>query len=157
MPIVRTYGCGQCGHFMEITLTMDQADDDPPECPHCAAQTQQEFKPIAIGGSVTGKAHKLAETIASEDYGVADFNISSQREGDVTKHRLKDQGNAMQQATASSWGAPRDVLETAVQIGRATRMSSGGYSGVDMLQKMLQDGTQPDLIEQSKKRSMKVW
>ena len=157
MPVVRTYGCQSCGTFIEVTLTMEQVDEPPPDCPKCAAiPMQQEFKPIAIGGSVAARAHKLAETIAHEDYGVADMQTAS-RQGDVTKHRLKDQGNAMQQAQVSTWGASGGLMDTAIAIGRQTRMASGGYSGVDTLHRMLKDVTQADLIEVSKQRSMKVW
>lgn len=157
MPIVRTYGCGDCGRFIEVTLSLEQADDPAPECPHCsAASMQQEFKPIAIGGSTVGKAVKLAETIAAEDYGVADMTHDT-RQGGVPKVRYKDQGNTLQQQQRSQWGAPGVALETAISLGRQTRMANGGYSGVDALQKMLKDGTQPDLIALSKQRSMKVW
>jgi hypothetical protein len=156
LPIVRTYGCEQCGHFTELTLTMDQVDDPPPFCPHCAQQTVQEFRPVAIGGSTAGKAVRLAETIAAEDYGVADMQHDT-RHGGTPKVRYKDQGNAMQQAQVSSWGASGSMLATAMEAGRAARIANGGFSGVDTLQKMLKDGTQPDLIEASKRRSMKVW
>lgn len=137
-------------------LTMAQADDPPPECPRCASATRQEFKPFAIGGSTVGKAVALAETIAHEDYGVADMTHDT-RHGGKPKVRYKDQGNDMQVAQKSSWGASGEVLSQAIALGRQTRMANGGYSGVDTLQKMLKDGTQPDLIEVSKRRSMRVW
>jgi putative FmdB family regulatory protein len=157
MPIVRTFGCNDCGHFIEVTLTMEQVDDPPPECPHCTGdRMQQEFKPIAIGGSTVGKAVKLAETIAAEDYGVADMQHDTRR-GGTPKVRYKDQGNTLQQQQLSSWGAPGNVLSEAIAMGRQTRLANGGYSGVDTLQKMLKDGTQPDLIENSKRRAMRVW
>jgi putative FmdB family regulatory protein len=157
MPIVRTFGCGACGHFLEVTLTMEQADDQPPECPHCAARPmQQEFKPFAIGGSTVSKAVKLAETIAHEDYGVADMQHDTRR-GGIPKVRYKDQGNTLQQQQLSSWGAPGNVLSEAMTLGRQTRMANGGYSGVDTLQAMLKSGEQPDLIEASKKRMMRVY
>jgi hypothetical protein len=156
MPIVRTYGCGDCGHFMEITLTMEQVDDPPPNCPRCATVTQQQFKPIAIGGSTVGKAVKLAETIAAEDYGVADMQHDT-RHGGTPKVRYKDQGNTLQQSQMSSWGASGNVMSEALALGRQTRMANGGYSGVDTLQAMLKSGEQPDLIEASKRRAMKVW
>lgn len=156
MPIVRTYGCGDCGHFLEVTLTMEQVDDPPPDCPRCAARTQQEFKPVAIGGSVVGKAVKLAETIAHEDYGVADMQHDT-RHGGTPKVRYKDQGNSLQQQQMSTWGAPGGTLDAAISLGRQTRMANGGFSGVDTLQAMLKSGEQPDLIEASKRRAMKVW
>ena len=157
MPIVRTYGCGDCGRFIEVTLTMEQVDDPPPDCPHCATVSmQQQFKPIAIGGSIVGKAVKLAETIAHEDYGVADMHHDT-RQGGTPKVRYKDQGTSMQQAAISSWGAPGSALQTAMALGRQTRIASGGYSGVDTLHAMLKSGQQPDLIEASKRRAMKVW
>jgi putative FmdB family regulatory protein len=154
MPIVRTYGCNDCGNFIEVTLTLEQADDPPPECPHCAAASmQQEFKPFAIGGSTVGKAVQLAETIAAEDYGVADMQHDTRR-GGTPKVRYKDQGNPAQ---TSAWGATGEVLQQAMALGRQTRMANGGFSGVDTLQKMLKSGEQPDLIEASKKRAMRVW
>jgi hypothetical protein len=136
---------------------MEQVDDAPPECPHCASMPmQQEFKPFAIGGSTVGKAVKLAETIAAEDYGVADMQHDT-RHGSTPKVRYKDQGNALQQQQISSWGAPGNVLSEAIALGRQTRMANGGFSGVDTLQAMLKSGEQPDLIEASKRRAMKVW
>ncbi|HEY2530266.1 MAG TPA: zinc ribbon domain-containing protein [Xanthobacteraceae bacterium] len=157
MPIVRTYGCEDCGHFFEIWLTLEQADDPPPDCPHCVARPmRQEFKPVAIGGSIVGKAVRMAETIAAEDYGVADMQHDT-RYGGTPKVRYKDQGNDMQQAQVSSWGAPGNVLSEAIALGRQTRLANGGYSGVDTLQAMLKSGEQPDLIEASKRRAMRVW
>jgi hypothetical protein len=157
MPIVRTYGCGECGRFLEVMLTLEQADDPPPDCPHCAAAPmRQEFKPIAIGGSTHARAVKLAETIAHEDYGVADMQVDG-RQGGVPKVRYKDQGTPLQQSQISSWGADGSAIQTALALGRQTRMANGGYSGVDTLQAMLKSGAQPDLIEASKRRAMKVW
>ena len=157
MPIVRTYGCGTCGHFMDLTLTMEQVDEEPPVCPRCAqTQMAQEFKPVAIGGSTVGKAAKLAETIAAEDYGVADMQHDTRR-GGTPKVRYKDQGTPLQQQQMSSWGATGNVLQEAMALGRRTRMANGGFSGVDTLQQMLKSGEQPDLIEASKKRAMRVW
>ena len=40
-------------------------------------------------------------------------------------------------------------------IGRETRIKHG--NGLDVLQGALKSGAQPDLIEASKRRSMKVW
>lgn len=155
MPIVRTFGCERCGHFLEVTLTMEQCDDPPPECPRCniVSPMQQEFRPFAIGGSTVGKAVKLAETIANEDYGVADMQHDT-REGGVPKVRYKDQGTPAQ---ASTWGAAGAMLDQAVSLGRQARMANGGLNGVDILQRALKSGEQPDLIEASKKRAMRIW
>jgi hypothetical protein len=136
---------------------MEQVDDAPPQCPQCARQEMaQEFKPVAIGGSTVGKAVRLAETIAAEDYGVADMQHDTRR-GGTPKVRYKDQGTPLQQQQMSTWGSPGNMLSEAVAIGRQTRMANGGYSGVDTLQAMLKSGEQPDLIEASKRRAMRVW
>ena len=160
MPIVRTYGCENCGYVMDVTLTMDQVDDAPPDCPRCIVAydgfkepMQQEFKPIAIGGSNVARANKLTEDILANDYGVANLQRDN-REGSTPKVRYRDQGNPAQ---TSTWGATGAMLEQAVSMGRQTRMANGGLSGVDTLQAMLKSGQQVDLIEASKKRSMKVW
>ena len=41
MPIVRTYACPECNHYMRVTLSMEQADDPPPDCPRCNAYDLQ--------------------------------------------------------------------------------------------------------------------
>ena len=150
MPIVRTFACPSCNHFMRVTLAYDQADDPPPECPRCASDTQQQFVPFAIGGSAQTKANKLAEDIIERDYGVA--NIERDRhEGAAPKVRLKDQSPAQ----ASSWGAANAALQAAVDAGRENRLRYG--SGLDVLQANLKSGVEVDLIEASKRRSPRIW
>jgi hypothetical protein len=131
---------------------MDQVDDPPPDCPRCAHMTVQEFKPFAIGGSTKVRAADLALTIAHEDYGAADISVDHRRDS-VPKVRFRDQGTPAQ---ASQWGATGGMLEQAIAIGRQTRRERGG-DGLDVLQHALRTGEQPDLIEASKKRSMRVW
>ena len=150
MPIVRTYACPDCGHFLDVTLTLEQADDPPPDCPHCAEPSmRQEFKPIAIGGSDAGKAHKLAETIAEQDYGVAD--ISSRGFGEAAKVRYKETRTAQ----PSTWGATAEMLNTAIASGRQLRQAGHG-TGMDVLQGALKSGAQPDLIKLSKQKLLRA-
>lgn len=148
--ILRTYGCESCNHMMTVELRSDQWDAEPPECPRCASATYQEFAPPAIGGSVRGRATKLAEDIAANDYGVADFKAEGRPEG---RAQVRYQGGS--QEPASSWGIHSEALATAVSLGRDTRLKYG--SGLDVLQTSLKNGTQPDLIEASKRRSIRVW
>lgn len=172
MPIVRTFMCGECGHHLQVTLSMDQWDSPPPECPECARHPMDiDFRPIALGGSTKARAAALAEKIAAEDYHVADMQIDG-RDGGKPNVRYKDiNPNTLGQASTelmqtlkkasnvartSNWGATNEALQTAITLGRQTRMQYGG-NGLDMLQRALKDGVQPDLIEQSKKRAMKVW
>ena len=150
MPIVRTFACPECAHMMDVTLTMDQVDDGPPECPRCNGQTQQEFKPVAIGGSSAAKAHKIAEQIAEEDYGVAD--LKSRGEGERAKVRYKDQTKSY---PSSAWTASQEALQAAAANGRHTRIHYG--DGLDVLRSALKDGSQPDLIAASKRRAMRVF
>jgi hypothetical protein len=152
MPIVRTYGCSECNHMMEVVLSSDQWDCEPPECPACAQrQMRQEFKPPAIVGSNRARAVAIAEDIAANDYNVADIKGAT-REGDVAKVRYKDQGNTL----PSAWSTQAaQMLESAIAVGRQTRLKHG--NGLDVLQSALKSGAQPDLIEQSKKRAIKIW
>lgn len=152
IPIVRTYGCSVCGHIEDVTLSYEQADDPPPPCSYCASATAQEFKPVALGGSIKVRAADLALTIAHEDYGVADIQIDHRRDS-VPKVRYKDQSSPAQRST---WGAAGAMMEQAVALGRETRLKHGG-SGLDILQANLRSGAQPDLIEISKKRAMRIW
>lgn len=147
--ILRTYACETCGHMVEVELRQEQWNVEPPTCPMCAQQTHQEFVPPAIGGSHRARATKLAETIAAEDYGVADMQRDN-REGGRPKVRFKDDNRP-----PSTWGAQQAALEQAVALGRESRLKYG--SGLEILQHNLKTGVQPDLIELSKRRSAKVW
>jgi putative FmdB family regulatory protein len=152
MPIVRTYACEDCNHLMDVVLSMDQVDDPPPPCPMCAQRPmRQEFKPIAIGGSVSSRAHAIAEDIAANDYHVGDMDVG-RKMGDVTKVRYKDQNSHV---PASTWTAAQETLEHAVAVGRQSRLKYG--SGLDVLQSNLKSGAEPDLIENSKRRMIKLW
>ena len=144
MPIVRTYACPDCGHFLEVTLAMADWDAPPPECPRCAVQTRQEFTPVAIGGSHRARAVKIAEEIAAKDYNVADMNVEGY-EGVRNKVRYKDQTSR----NAGNWGAGGAALQNALALGRKTRLEHG--SGLDVIK------TMPDLIQESKKRSARIW
>lgn len=164
MPIVRTYGCPDCGQFLEVTLTMEQWDAPPPECPNCQViDMRQQFKPVGIVGSNAARARALAEDIAAQDYNVADLQFRKDREvAQATPHRLKDETpQSVASSAGSNWGVTPDALAQAVALGREVRLNHGG-SGLDMLQKALKDGSQPDLIEVSKRRmreggSIKIW
>lgn len=151
--IRRTYMCPECAHRMEMILTADEWNSPPPSCEMCdARQMHQEFKPPAIGGSVRARAGKIAEDIVANDYNVANFQ-SDRRQGGVGKVRYKDQTLNLPQASWQAAEGHRSMLETAISIGKANR----GRDGLNILQKNLASGVQPDLIEQSKRRSIKVW
>lgn len=150
MPIVRTYACEQCNHFIEVTLSAEQWEEAPPDCPACAARAmQQQFRPVAITGSPSARARAIAQDIAANDYHVADTTMEDARkEGDVPKTRYKD--------PPTTWsGVNQATLEQAIANGRHTRMNFG--SGLDILQSNLKSGAEPDLIANSKRRAMRVW
>ena len=151
--IRRTYMCPECAHRMEVTLTPEQWDQPPPSCEACdARQMNQEFHPPAIGGSVRARAAKITEDIITRDYNVANFQ-SDRRVGGSPKVTYRDQTMTLPTAQWQGAGAHRSMLETAIGIGKANR----GRDGIDILQRNLREGVQPDLIEQSKRRSIKVW
>jgi hypothetical protein len=131
---------------------MEQWDSPPPDCPACAErQMQQEFKPVAIGGSISARANAAAEDIAANDYHVAD--MTREREG-IPKVRYKDQIAAS--VPPSTWGGvPHATLEAAIASGRQMRLQFG--SGLDVLQSNIRNGIEPDLIANSKRISTKVW
>lgn len=148
--ILRTYACDACGHSMTVELRAEQWDQGPPDCPVCAQITAQAFKPPAIGGSARSRAVDLALDIAEKDYGVADIQADG-REGGKPKVRYKDD----MANPPSTWGAQSAALAQAVALGRENRLRYG--SGLDVLQQNLKSGVQPDLIEQSKRRSPRIW
>jgi hypothetical protein len=150
--ILRTYICEDCGHTLEVQLTADQWNIEPPDCGYCAAAPMaQEFKPFGIGGSVRAKATALAETIASEDYNVADLQSPS-RAGRAVRYK-----DTTADVLPSNWtgNSAQGALETAVALGRETRLRHG--NGLDVLQSALKSGAQRDLIADSRRRSIKVW
>lgn len=151
MPIVRTYACEACNHFLEVTLTANEWEAPAPECPECQARAmRQEFKPVAIAGSASAKAHAIAENIAATDYHVADMQ-NDRKEGVAPKVRYKEQTPS----TPSTWGTADAAMAQAMAVGRQTRLEFG--SGLDVLQANLKSGVEPDLIENSKRRAMKIW
>lgn len=153
MPIIRTFQCSDCFNRVELTLSADQWDDPPPVCPFCAQHPmQQEFKPFAIGGSPSARAHAIAEDIAGTDYHVADMQREHRPEG-TPKVRYKDAVTAP--AQASTWGAATEAIQTAMVYGRQTRLQHG--SGLDILQANIKSGKEPDLIAMSKKRSIRIY
>ena len=154
MPIMRTYMCGECSHRMEVVLPADQWDAPPPSCDSCDARMGQEFHPPAIGGSVSYRAHRVVEDIIAKDYQVADVKFDN-REGGVPKVRYKDQSPTQLQST---WGGQiNEALQTAVSIGKQNRRENGGFDGLDILKKSLDSGAQPDLIQASRRRAIRVW
>lgn len=151
MPIVRSYMCGDCGHYLTVTLNADQWNAPAPYCPVCEARSMaQEFKPVAIGGSVRAKAEKITEDILEKDYHVADIE-RDHREQSRPKVRYADASRT----NASGWSASPEALQGAISMGRKTRLQHG--TGLDILQANLKSGAEPDLIELSKRRAMKVW
>jgi len=138
--------------MIEVVLSSDQWDCEPPECPACRArQMQQEFKPPAITGSPRSRAAAIAEDIAANDYHVADIQTDG-KEGSRAKVRYKDQTNMLPSGFSAQ---AAQMLESAIAIGRDTRLKHG--NGLDVLQANLKSGAQPDLIEQSKKRAIRIW
>ena len=150
--ILRTYMCEFCGHRLEVELSADQWDIEAPDCPNCAEHEQmgQEFKPPAIGGSTYAQAARIAETIASEDYNVADIQSPSRSGREV---RYRDQGaEAIPQST---WAAASGQLQQAMALGRQTRLQHG--DGLDVLKGALKSGAQRDLLADAKRRSFRVY
>lgn len=173
MPIVRTFMCPACGHRLQATLSMEQWDEPPPECPQCIQEPMDiDFRPIALGGSLRAKAARVAETIAAEDYDVADMQMDS-RQGGKPKVRYKEPKELKELAAKvarearlsatdnrhapSNWAAAQETLLQAVAVGRQTRMMSGGKSGLDILQANIKSGVEPDKIANSKKLSARIW
>ena len=115
---------------------------------------QQEFRPPAIGGSVSMKAHAIAEDIIANDYRVANVKFDN-RLGGTPKVRYKDESNDVR---VSTWGTNQitNALELAKGIGQQTRRE-GGATGIEVLARSLDTGAQPDLIAASKRRAIKVW
>jgi len=152
MPIVRSYMCQSCGHYLSVTLRADQWEEPPPDCPRCnvVREMQQDFKPPGIvGTSAYSKAQKITEDILANDYKVGDINRSPSR----ANLRYKDQ--APPPNTASAWQASREMLQGAAAAGKQIRERFG--SGLDVLHSNIKSGAEPDLIELSKRKAIRIW
>jgi DNA-directed RNA polymerase subunit RPC12/RpoP len=150
MPIQRSYMCRECGHHLSVTLTSEEWDAPAPECPKCANALAQEFKPVAIGGSARSKAEKITEDILAKDFNVADIQRNT-KPGSRPEVRY----NSPSPSTNSTWGIAQDALRSAMAAGRQTRIQHG--NGLDVLQQNLKSGAEPDLIELSKRRAMRIY
>jgi hypothetical protein len=146
--------------MIEVVLSAEQWDDPPPSCPMCERRAmQQEFKPPAITGSPHARAVAIAQDIAEKDYQVANIHAEG-RQGGRPKVTYKDSTPGV---APSTWTGPnaktmqlgQEALETAIAIGRQTRLKHG--NGLDILKHTLESGAQPDLIEMSKKKSARIW
>lgn len=151
MSIHRVYMCGECGNRIEVTLSSDQWDQPAPSCPACDAADKmgQEFH-VNIGGSLASRAAAITEDIMRRDYGISNYT-GDNREGGVGKVNYASPPTGS--VGTSQWAG--NMLQEAISIGRKTRMEGG--SGLDILQRNLKSGAQPDLIEASKQRAIKVW
>jgi len=136
---------------MEVWLEQHQVDDPPPECPACANRRMaQEYRaPAIVGHTARSKAEKLKDDILRNDYNVADYNHDKHESTPTV--RYKDQTTK----SSSTWQATNEALSQAVALGRQNRLKFG--SGLDILHNNIKNGTEPDLIELSKRRSPKVW
>jgi hypothetical protein len=126
MPIIRSYSCPDCFHHMEVTLSSDQWDAEPPDCPHCAERAmRQEFKPVAIGGSSLSRAGAIAEEIARNDYGVTNMTHGN-RVGDVAKVTYKDDTGQVRPAMmgAPAWRPWRRLCGSGARPGSSCRAGS---------------------------------
>jgi hypothetical protein len=155
---------------MEVELRSDQWDEPPPPCPQCAKEEiDLDFRPIALGGSTKARAIKYAEKIAEEDYHVADMQLDGHggkpkvryKEPKILKElgekAAKEAGRARVSHGAAHWTQNQEALHAALSAGREARMAQGGHTGLDILQKNLADGTQADLIKNSRRLSAKIW
>ena len=107
----------------------------------------QDFKPVAIGGSNHFKAARLAEKIAEEDYGVSNIDTTGSREGDVPKVTYKDSPQVS--IAPSGWGkVDQEGWARGLASGRRTRSELGGGGWIEGLKQA------PDLIENSKRYKM---
>lgn len=171
MPIIRTYACPDCGHFVEVVLAADEWNTPPPECDRCARdEMDQEFRPIGIVGSHRAKAVKLTEDILEHDYNVADFQLQGKDNGPPKirykdRPEIRDAVKSMEPEIAAAmrgeprppnrWGATAVNLGAAMAAGRRTRME--GPTGVDILHEGIKSGGIPDLIANSKRLSPRIW
>jgi hypothetical protein len=136
---------------MTVMLDQSQWNDPPPECPMCSkSEMAQDIKPVAIGGSVRSKAEKITQDILENDYGVT--NVQRDKYEPVPK---VDYAGPHSKKANSTWGVAREALEAAVTAGRQTRIRHG--TGLDILQANLKSGAEPDLIELSKRRAMRIY
>lgn len=168
MPIVRTYACPNCNHFLEVTLAADDWDAPAPVCPACEARAMnQEFAPPRINGSPYARANAIAEKIAAEDYHVENMNLDQYRGGprreatpkvaykDLMEGVPKRQGRDWVNNSQSTWGASGEAMMLAQANGRRMRRQFG--DGLDVLKSVLDTGAQPDLLAASKRRAMRIY
>ena len=149
--IIREYACDDCGYRLECEVPSDEWESfEPPPCAECARATAQQFKPFAIAGSNHRRAVDIAHQIATEDYHVADINRVYADAPPEVRYNRSEPVNL----PTGSWDA--GMLSGAIATGRADRIANGP-NGMEILKNGLASGKIPDLIEESKRRSGKIW
>lgn len=78
MPVIRTYGCDDCGATFEVTQAMD---DGAPDCPNCSRVLEWQPGGFNIIGT-KAKAIDVTQDILEKDFGLTNFR-DNQRQGDV--------------------------------------------------------------------------
>lgn len=78
MPVIRTFGCDDCGLEFEVTQGMNDA---APECPRCCVVLEWRPQSFNITGNKS-RAMNLTQQILETEYGLTNFR-DNQREGDI--------------------------------------------------------------------------
>lgn len=78
MPVIRTFGCEDCGLEFELTQNMDEG---APDCPRCCVVL--EWRPTSFNVTTTkSRAVDVTQQILEQDFGMSNIN-DRQREGDI--------------------------------------------------------------------------
>jgi hypothetical protein len=121
MPVIRTFGCDDCGLTFEVTQGMD---DPHPECPRCCQVLEWRPTSFAIVGNKS-RAIDVTQKIMEQDYGYSNFN-DNMREGDVaakpaaaaTGAQIDAEIRQVAQYAAQTTGAP-PLTNTQAEMAKA--------------------------------------
>lgn len=89
MPVY-VFGCDGCGRTYEIEMTFEQAQAADVECAECARAAFYVPPRFAIGGSAQGRAAKIAQEVAEQDFGMTNFNLGRPGEPAVPPPQIPD-------------------------------------------------------------------
>lgn len=132
MPVVRTYGCPDCGGSFDF-MHMTRDEPPPAHCELCKAfmgEVEPELPGVNIGGSNISKSVDQVYRDAERTMGVTDWNDGLRAGDETAKRHVPDNAvSRFMRDTGSDYWAQTNVTDL-VKAAGARRNPEGTGAGV---------------------------
>lgn len=158
----RSFRCPDCGHLETVTLSSDQWDAEPPDCPVCtSADYHQEFVAPGILGVRTAAMHMAERVAEAQEAHQRDSGIKAAeeamkaenftREAKRIVEHARELGQLQPMVTDTGIGRTSavpinsPVVQAAIASSRAERQATGALSPAEALITDIRTGKAPDM------------